>query len=46
MQGEVLKTGNLNSHQNQVNIESYASGMYFMILTNGNNRHAVKLVKK
>jgi hypothetical protein len=46
MQGEVLKSGNLNNHQNQVNVESYASGMYFMILTNGNKRYAVKLVKK
>jgi aryl-phospho-beta-D-glucosidase BglC (GH1 family) len=46
MQGEVLKNGNLNSHQNQVNIESCASGMYFMILTNGNKRQSVKLVKK
>jgi hypothetical protein len=46
MQGEVLKSGNLNSHQNQVHIESYSSGMYFMILKNGNNRHSVKLLKK
>ena len=46
MQGKVLKSGNLNSYQNQVNVESYSPGMYFMILTNGNKRHSVKLVKK
>ena len=46
MQGEVLKSGNLNSYNNQINIEPYSPGMYFMILKNGNNRHSVKLVKK
>jgi len=46
MQGEVLKSGNLNSYQNQIHIESYSSGMYFMILKNGNKRQSVKLVKK
>jgi hypothetical protein len=46
MRGEVLKSGILNSHQNQVNFESYSPGMYFMILTNGNNWQSMKLVKK
>jgi hypothetical protein len=46
MQGEVLKSGILNSHQNQVNVESYASGMYFMILTNGNNRHSCEIAEE
>jgi hypothetical protein len=46
MQGEVLKSGILNSHQNKVNVESYSPGMYFLILKNGNNRYSVKLVKK
>ena len=45
MQGAVLKSGNLNSNNNQINIESYSPGMYFMILKNGYNRHSVKLLK-
>ena len=46
MQGEVLKSGKLNSYNNQINIEPYSPGMYFMILKNGYNRHTVKLLKK
>jgi len=46
MQGEVLKKGNLNNYHNQINVESYSPGMYFMILKNGNNRHSVKMMKK
>jgi hypothetical protein len=38
MQGAVVKTGNLSSYQNQVNIEIYPTGMYFVILKNGYNR--------
>ncbi|MDO8952252.1 MAG: cellulase family glycosylhydrolase [Draconibacterium sp.] len=46
MQGEVVKSGNLNSYKNQINIETYSPGMYFILLKNGHNRHAVKLLKK
>lgn len=46
MQGEVLKSGNLNSYNNQINIEPYSPGMYFMILKNGYNRYSAKLLKK
>ncbi len=46
MQGQVLKTGNLNSHQNLVNVETYPPGMYFVILKNGRDGYSLKLLKK
>jgi aryl-phospho-beta-D-glucosidase BglC (GH1 family) len=46
MQGEVVKSGSLNSNQNQINVESYSPGMYFILLQNGYKRHSVKLLKK
>jgi endoglucanase len=46
VQGEILKRGNLNSYNNQINIEPYSPGMYFIVLKNEYNRHSVKLLKK
>jgi len=46
VQGEVLKTGNLSSYINIINLVRYPPGMYFMVLKNGNKRHSVKLVKR
>jgi aryl-phospho-beta-D-glucosidase BglC (GH1 family) len=46
IQGEVLKSGILNSYQNQINVETFSPGMYFILLQNGYNRHSVKLLKK
>ncbi len=46
MQGKVVKTGNLSNYQNQVNVETFSPGMYFVILINGRDRYTVKLVKK
>jgi hypothetical protein len=46
MQGKVVKSGILNNYQNQINVETYASGMYFIMLQNGYKRHSVKLLKK
>ncbi len=46
IQGEVLKSGNLSSYTNIINLVRYPPGMYFMVLKNSNNRYSVKLVKR